>query len=73
MEQRASSAKAEAFLEAYADHRTLLGQLFPEVSVGDCDDGKQEQWLEEFESKAQEILSGRKEEVRSGVSGLAWD
>ena len=62
MELRASSAKAEALLEAYTNHRTLLQQLFPEVSVGGCD-GKQEQWLEEFEGKAQEILSSQKEEV----------
>lgn len=65
MEQSVSSAKVEAIQESYADHRTLLRQLLPEVSVKDCDDGKQEQWLEEFESKAQEILGSRKEENTS--------
>lgn len=64
MEQRVSSAKAEAFLEAYSNHRALLRQLFPEVSVaGVANDGQQEKWLEEFEGKAQEVLRSREEEV----------
>lgn len=71
MECSVSSAKAEAFLEAYDNHRALLRQLFPEVSVeGGDDDGKQEKWLEEFEEKAQEILSSRKEEVRELVNSI---
>lgn len=68
LEQSISSAKTKALQEAYADHRTLLQQLFPEVSVKDCDDGKQQQWLEEFESKAQESLSSTKEAVRESTS-----
>jgi hypothetical protein len=67
MEHSVSSAKAEGFLEAYNSHRTLLQQLFPEVSVagGEGDVSKQESWLEEFEGKAQEIMSSRMEEVRT--------
>lgn len=70
MRQSAASAKAEALLEAYTNHRALLRQLFPEVSVEGYD-GKQEQWLEAFEGKAQEILSSRSEEVRV-CSGKDW-
>ena len=68
MEQGVSSAKAEAFLEAYENHRALLRQLFPEVSVvGVADDGQQEKWLEEFEGKAQAILKNTEEEVSNLV------
>lgn len=62
VEQRATSAKTEALVEAYQSHRALLQQLFPEVTVEGYD-GKQEQWLEAFEGKAQDTLSGIKEEV----------
>lgn len=70
MELSVSSAKAEAFQEAYAAHCTLLRQLFPEVSVKECGIGKEEQWLEEFESEAQEILGSRKEEVSERAYSL---
>lgn len=62
VELRASSAKTEALVESYGNHKTLLQQLFPEVSVQGCDD-KHQQWLERFETKAQEFMCGRKEEV----------
>ena len=72
-EQLASSAKTQALVEAYANHRALLQQLFPDVSVDRCgdDSGQQEQWLEEFEGKAQAILTHQREEVGDLVGGGA--
>ena len=66
MELRASSAKTEALVESYSNHKALLQQLFPEVTVEGCDD-KHQQWLERFEAKAQELMSSRKDEVSSSV------
>lgn len=72
-ELRTASAKSEVLGEVYAGQKVLLQQLFPDLSVKGCD-GKYEQWLERFESKALDFVSSRREEVRTlsvlwGVGG----
>ena len=69
VEVTAASAKSEALKEAYQSHRALLQQLFPRLKVEGCDN-KHQQWLENFEVQAQDLISTREKEVREVVSHL---
>lgn len=62
VELKAKTARSEATVEAYRSQQTFLQQLFPNVSVEGCD-GKYEEWLEQFEVKAQDVMEAREEEV----------
>lgn len=62
VEVSATSAKTQALREAYESHRTLLQQLFPLLEVKGCD-GKYQQWLEKFETQAQDLIATREQEV----------
>lgn len=65
-EQRTKSARTGALIEAHEAHKSLLQQLFPEVTVA-CGslDKRYEDWLEEFEGKAQKLLDVRRREVHA--------
>ncbi len=56
------SAKAETLVEAQQGYRGVLQQLFPGVSMEDCN-GRFEEWLEAFESKAKDFIEVKSEEV----------
>lgn len=67
-EQRTKSARTGALIEAHQAHKGLLQQLFPEVSVS-CG-SRDEEWLEEFEGKAQTLIDARRKEVRLMFSSI---
>lgn len=59
--ERVKAVKAEVQTKAKEDQQAFLKQLFPSVAVEAQDHSV---WLDEFESKVEDLLKGYTDEVR---------